>query len=216
MGLGLIVVIIFGIIFAQGMIAGTDSNSNEEKLNQGSQGIDDLPDTIKSTPKTYMKPLNDLLPTIDDLGINWRLDENDVDTNKKLLEMVIPEDDVDTYQIQSIGLVESASEQYTKLETPSTWKYWVTVSLYKFNTTNEALQQWNNIKDYQDGNKAFDVYEEKENCRSIQESRTFRDRHTDLCYTNNILILIEYTTDVGISYYKDFPLLSIINKNIEK
>lgn len=181
-------------------------------------GITMSPQAEDNIPKLYTKPLDGLLPTIDDLGINWRLGEKDVDPNKKLLEMMITVDDVDTYQIQSIGLLESASQKYTKLETPSTWKYWATASLYKFNTTNEAIQQWNNIKDYQDENRAFDIYVDHKNCRSIQESFTFRDKHTDLCYNNNILILIEYTTDRGIQFYDvldDFVILPIIIKNID-
>jgi len=170
----------------------------------------------KIATKLYNKSIEDLLPTIDELGLNWRLDEK-VDPNTKLVEMILSEDDVESYQIESIGLLESVSQKYTKLGTPSTWKFWATVSLYKFNSTYEAIQQWNNIKDFQNKNRAFDIYDETENCRSIQESGTLNDRHTDLCYKNNILILIEYSTDVAIQYYDvqdDFELMPIIIKNI--
>ena len=175
----------------------------------------DITNKVQPTSKTYMGSLDSLLPTIDELGLNWRMDEK-VDPNMKLLKMVISEDSVEPYDIESIGLLESASQKYTKLGTPSTLKFWTTVSLYKFNTTDEASQQWNNIKDFQNKNRAFDIYGETENCRSIQESRTFNDLHTDLCYKNNILILIEYSTDVAIQYYDvqdDFELLPIIIKN---
>ena len=120
-------------------------------------------------------------------------------------------------RIESIGLLESVSQNYTKLETPSTWKFWATASLYKFNSTDEALQQWNNIKDFQNKNRSFDIHGETENCRSIQESRTINDRHTDLCYKNNILILIEYSTDRAIQFYDvqdDFVILPMINKKM--
>jgi len=173
----------------------------------------------KNNPhKLYTKQLEDLLPTIDELGLNWRLGDR-VDPNVKLLEMILPKDDEKSYEIaQSLGLEESVSQKYTKLETPSSWKFWATVSLYKFSTTDEALQQWNNIIDFQNKNRAFDIYGETENCRSIQESHTFHDLHTDLCYRNNVLILIEYSTDRAIQFYDvqdDFVILPMIIKNLK-
>ncbi len=160
--------------------------------------------------------VDELLPTIDELGLNWRLGEK-ADSNTKLAENILSENDLESYQIESIGVLESVSQKYTKLETSSSWKFWATASLYKFNTADEAFQQWNNIKDFQNMNRAFDIYNETENCRSIQEIHTVRDLHTDLCYVNNILILIEYSTDRGIQFYDDqddFVILSMILKNM--
>ncbi|PBO85698.1 MAG: hypothetical protein COA77_02185 [Thaumarchaeota archaeon] len=162
--------------------------------------------------------IDELLPTIDELGLNWRLGDI-TDPNEKLLDMIIPKENETTLEIaQSMGLEESVSQKYSKLETPSSFKFGATVSLYKFDSYDNAFQQWVNIIEFQNENRAFDIYGESNNCRSIQEVRTFSDRHTDLCVKNNVLILVEYSTDVGIQFYDvqdDFVILPMVIKNLK-